>query len=220
MSNTGSSGVARDQGSHGPRFCGTCRSVLRWGRGHPGIFFGLALLAARAPSLLAQGLPASAQVPLILKVLTYDRQFEAKASPEVKIGIVYSPADADSSKATDAITGILNKFSGKTVKKLPIKYWTIEYVSPVRLEAVVEERGINVIYVSPGNDKNLEAIVRLSQAKKITTTTGVPDYVRKGIAVGIGSRRGKPQILINLEAAKSEGSEFDASLLRIATVVR
>jgi len=211
--------VAQDTGSHGPRLRGTCRSVLRWGRDYPAIFFGLALLA-QAPSLLAQGLPASAQVPLILKVLTYDRQFEAKTSPEVKIGIVYSPGDAESSKATDAITAILNKFSGKTVKKLPIKYWTIEYVSPARLEAVVKERGINVIYVSPGNDNNLAAIVRLSQASKITTTTGVPDYVRSGIAVGIGSRRGKPQILINLEAAKSEGSEFDASLLRIATVVR
>ncbi len=221
MPSTGFSDVTREPGSLFPRFRGGfCRSGLRWGRRHPGVFLWLALLAARAPGLLAQGLPASAQVPLIFKVLTYDRQFEAKTSPEVKIGIIYSPVDKASSKATDEIMGILNKFSGKTVKKLPIKYWTIEYVSPERLEAVIKERGINVIYVSPGNDKNLDAIVKVSQANRITTTTGVPDYVRRGIAVGIGLRRGKPQILINLDASKSEGSEFDASLLRIATVIR
>jgi hypothetical protein len=85
---------------------------------------------------------------------------------------------------------------------------------------VIKEKGINVIYVSPGNDRNLESILALSKAQKITTTTGVADYVRKGVAVGIGSRQGKPQILINLAASKSEGSEFDASLLRIATVIQ
>ena len=64
------------------------------------------------------------------------------------------------------------------------------------------------------------AITRVSQARQVTTTTGIPDFVRQGVAVGIGQRRGKPQIYINLEASKSEGSEFDASLLRIATVVK
>jgi len=126
-------------------------------------------------------MPPDRQVPLILKVLTYDRQFEAKAGAGVNIGIVYSPADANSSKITTEIAGTLNKFSGKTVKRLPINYWTIEYVSPARLEEVIKDKGINVIYVSPGNDKNLDSILKLSQARKITTTTGVPDYVRKGV---------------------------------------
>jgi hypothetical protein len=181
----------------------------------------LAALIWPLPVVGAQtSMPPDRQVPLILKVLTYDRQFDAKAGAEVNIGIVYSPADAASSKTTTEISGTLNKFSGKTVKRKPINYWTIEYVSPERLAEVVEDKGINVIYVSPGNDSNLASILELSQAQKITTTTGVPEYVRKGVAVGIGSRQGKPQILINLGASKSEGSEFDASLLRIATVIQ
>ncbi len=182
----------------------------------------LGLLAGLGPTPAGaqSGLPANLQVPLLLKVLTYDRQFQAKASPQVNIGIIYMPSHSASSKVTDEISGTLNKFAGKTVKSLPISYWTIEYVTPRRLAAVLEEKGINVIYVSPGNDRNLSSILELSQANRITTTTGVPEYVRKGVAVGIGSRRGKPQIFINLESSKSEGSEFDASLLRIATVVK
>jgi hypothetical protein len=49
--------------------------------------------------------------------------------------------------------------------------------------------------------------------------TGVPDYVRRGVAVGIGVVQDKPQVLINLAAARAEGSDFDASLLRIATIL-
>jgi YfiR/HmsC-like len=178
------------------------------------------LLSAARPGLAEQmPVPASLQVPLILKILTYDRQFETRSGSALSIGIVYSPADADSSKATTAVTDVLNRFAGKTVKNLPVKYWTIEYVSPERLESVLKEKAINVLYVSPGNDRNLAAITRLSRAGQITTATGVPDYVRKGVAVGVGERQGKPQILINLEASKSEGIDFDAGLLRIATVV-
>lgn len=182
----------------------------------------LACVAASASgSAWAQGmeLPASLQIPLLLKVLTYDRQLEARSGGEVNIGIVYSPSDAASSQATTDVSGTLNKFSGKTVKKLPISYWTVEFVSAERLESILEDKGINVLYISPGVERHLEAITRVAQSRGVTTTTGVPDYVRKGVAVGIGERRGKPQIYINLEASKSEGSEFDASLLRIATVV-
>ena len=62
-------------------------------------------------------------------------------------------------------------------------------------------------------------MLKVSQDLKLTTLTGVPDYVRRGVAVGIGVEQDKPQILINLGAARAEGSDFDASLLRIAIVV-
>src|SRR5262249_28261537 len=102
----------------------------------------------------------------------------------------------------------------------PIKYFTIEYTKPADLEAFVKSKGINLLYLAPGTARALPDLIRISQAHRITTATGVPDYVRKGVAVGIGVRQDKPQILINLPSSKSEGSEFDASLLRIATVVQ
>jgi hypothetical protein len=179
------------------------------------------LVVAPSPALAEKmALPADKQVPLLLKILTYDRQFEQKAGSEVVIGIVYSAADPDSAPAMESLSSTLNGFAGKTVKKLPIKYWQIPYSTPDRLEAIVKEKGINVLYVCPGNDRNLAAIVKLAQGGRITTLTGIPDYVKKGVAVGVGERSGKPQIFINLDASKAEGSDFDASLLRIAEVVR
>jgi uncharacterized cupredoxin-like copper-binding protein len=179
------------------------------------------LLFAGSAAAEQMALAAEQQVPLILKVLTYDRQFEARTKgTEVAIGIVYDPADRDSAKATDEISSTLFKWSGKTVKKLPIKYFTIEYVSHDQVEKFVKQKNINVIYVAPGNSKNLTSLTKMSQALGITSVTGVPDYVRKGVAVGIGVVQDRPQVLINLTSSKSEGSDFDASLLRLATVWR
>src|SRR5262245_11659811 len=177
----------------------------------------LTSLPARAQSM---ALPAELQVPLILKILTYDRQFEAKAKKEVAIGIVFDPADAASGKAAEQVSDTLYKFSGKTVKKLPLKYYLVEFTNETELEATVKKRGINVLYLCPGITKSLQSVIKISQAQSITTATGVPDYVRRGVAVGIGVFQDKPQILINLPSSKSEGSEFDASLLQIATVLR
>lgn len=181
---------------------------------------GLLVLLPSPARAEKMALTADKQVPLLLKILTYDRQFEAKAGSEVVIGIVYAAADPDSAPAMEALSATLSGFAGKTVKKLPIKYWQIPYSTPDRLEAIVKEKGINVIYVCPGNDKNLPAIIKLAKGGRITTLTGIPEYVKKGLSVGVGERSGKPQIYINLDASKAEGSDFDASLLRIAEVVR
>jgi autotransporter adhesin len=88
------------------------------------------------------------------------------------------------------------------------------------LESAAKANHMNVLYIAPGNAQNLDALLKVSQANQIITTTGVPTYVDQGVAVGIGIRQDKPQILINLGGSKREGSEFDASLLRIASVIR
>lgn len=178
--------------------------------------------AALARPVGAQGMAVEAglQVPILMKVLAYDRQFDAKAGAGLTIGILYAPSDSASSKATGQISDTLYGFAGKTVRKVPIKYFQVEYTNAADLEAFVKAKGINAFYVAPGLDKALAAILKLAQARGITTLTGVPEYVKRGVSVGVGMGADKPQILINLASAKSEGSEFDANLLRIATVLR
>jgi len=187
------------------------------------VVLAFAALLTRPAAAESMALSADIQVPLLLKILTYDRQLEAKAGSDLVIGIIHDPTDKDSAKAADEIASTLYQFtkppSPKTVKKLPIKYFLIEYTKPADLEAFVKAKGINMLYVTPGISRALPDIIKLSQSRHLTTTTGVPDYVRKGVAVGIGERQNRPQILVNLCSTKSEGSEFDASLLRIATVV-
>lgn len=172
--------------------------------------------------VLAQGapVPADLQVTLILKVLTYDRRLLQESTTEVNVGILYFPSNAGSVAARNAVEQILQQFADKTVKGRPIRHVAIEYTTAAELQSRVVANRINVLYVAPGNSEHLESVLQVSQKNGIVTATGVPDYVTRGVSVGIGLRQDKPHILINLTSARSEGSEFDASLLRIATVVR
>jgi len=197
--------------------------MRRVGLARPLLACAMLLRTALTPaSAMAESMavPAERQVSIIFKVLTYDRQLEARVGSELVVGVVHDPTDKDSATAADEIQTTLYKFTGKTVKSLPIKYFLIEYTKPADMEAFVKAKSINMLYVTPGLAKNLPDILKIAQTHHITTATGVPEYVRRGVSVGIGIRQDQTQILINLAASRAEGIEFDASLLRIATIVQ
>jgi hypothetical protein len=165
--------------------------------------------------------PLDVQVPIILKILTYDRQFERNSPDMLTIGIVHDPTDPVSAQAMTGLSDILYAAREKTIKQIPVRYFQIEYTGEADLRRFSGEKRIGVYYITPGlSAQVLAKVLLVSQELAITTITGVPDYVRQGVAVGIGERRNRPQILINLPASRAEGSEFDASLLRIATVLK
>jgi hypothetical protein len=165
--------------------------------------------------------PADVQITLLLKILTYDRSFQAKAKSAVTIGVVYVAADPESVKAKDEILKTLQLVADRTIKNVPIRAVALEYRDPAGLGKLVQKAGINVFYIAPGNADSLRELLRVSHTQGITTATGVPEYVQRGVAIGIGIKADKrPDILINLPSSRQEGSEFDASLLRIATVVK
>jgi len=185
------------------------------------VAIALAVLCASPAAPEGMDQPASVQVPIILKVLTYDRQFEARNREAVVIGIIHDPTDPDSARAMNDVSDTLYAVRDKTVKRLPIRYFQIEYTGPRDLERFTEQKSISVYYITPGLSAAAVAqILKVSRARAITSITGVPALVESGVSVGIGERRGRPQILINLPASRSEGCDFDASLLRIATVIK
>ena len=181
-------------------------------------------------SLLALAVPAAAQtmpmpvdiqLPLFLKILTYDRSFQYKARTAITIGIVYLPGDPASVKAKDEMVANMARLSDRTIKNLPIRHVVLEFRDVASLDKAVKAGRVNVLYVAPGMGEQLPALIKMSRTYAITTATGVPEFVQRGIAVGIGMKADKkPDILINLTSSRSEGSEFDASLLRISTVVK
>jgi YfiR/HmsC-like len=179
-------------------------------------------LAIAGPVRAAEemSLAPNLQIPILLKILTYDRHFLSRYGTEFTFGVLYAPADPESVKAANAVADYMYQARGKTVKGLPLSYYLLEYTTPEGLERSIATRGIDVLYVAPGNAKNLAAITKVSQDRGITTTTGIPDYVRSGVAVGVAQSQGHLQYLVNLTSARAEGAEFDASLLRISTIVK
>lgn len=76
-----------------------------------------------------------------------------------------------------------------------------------------------VVYVTPLRSVDVAEIARISRSRGLRTVTGVPEYVEEGIAVGIGERKARPLIIINLRGARAEGSDFSSQLLNLARIV-
>ena len=164
--------------------------------------------------------PADLQVPLILKVLAFDRNFDKRGWTVLRIGIVFVASDPASAKVRSDIVEVFHRLSDKTLRNLPIDYTAVEYTSDAQIEGVVKARQFAMLYIAPGNARNLQKLLQVCQDQHIITTTGVPAYVEKGVAIGIGVRQDRPEIVINLRSMRSAGSEFDASLLQAARVIR
>jgi hypothetical protein len=186
-----------------------------------GALLGAALLLGigvevRAAEMLV---PAETQVPLLLKILTYDRNLAQKSGSELVVGVIFNSSNRASSGAADKVGTALYGMTGRTVKGRPLRWFAVEYTNVNDLESAVRSKGIGVFYLAPGNDVHVPDILALCRRLGVTSMTGVPEYVREGVSVGVGYAQDRPQILINLSSARAERSDFDASLLRIATIV-
>lgn len=153
--------------------------------------------------------PPEVQLALFRKIWTLDRNFPRQATTTV--AILYQRLYRESYVAKEEI---LN--AGRNVPGLQFVTIDIDAAGP-------DERQfdhVDVVYLAPLRAVELAALLARTRARAIRSVTGVPEYVARGVAVGITVERNRPVILINLEAARTEGADFSSQLLKLARVVR
>jgi hypothetical protein len=163
--------------------------------------------------------PVSVQYPLFLRILTFDRNLEARVGDEIVIAIVYQEKFKRSLNVKDELVRVMDESPIKKIEDIPIRYVPIDIRDKTDLAKVVSKNKADILYITPLRTIQTETITAVSRDKKITTLTGVPDYVESGLAVGIGIKGEKPLIIVNLKGAKAEGVNFDSELLKLAKIV-
>jgi hypothetical protein len=163
--------------------------------------------------------PVEIQFPLLLKTLTFDRNLKSRVGDEIVIGLVYQCKFKASLNAKDQFMKVAKSSSISSIEGIPIRLVAID-VEETTLEDNLSKNDVNILYVAPLRALEIKKITEVSRAKQITTLTGVPRYVEKGLAVGIGTKEEKPEIIINLPAAKAEGADFSSQLLKLAKVIK
>jgi hypothetical protein len=163
--------------------------------------------------------PVDVQITLFLKILTFDRNLKKRVGDEIVIGIVYQEKFRKSLNVKDKFVDAMEESRIKKLEDTPIRLMPIDISDKTELARVVSEHPIDMLYIAPLRAVEIKTITAVSREKQITTLTGVPDYVESGLAVGIGIKGKKPQLLINLSAAKAEGANFRAQFLKLAKVI-
>jgi hypothetical protein len=161
-------------------------------------------------------LPEEQQLSLYARVLPFDRNLMERAEDEIVIGVLYQSGFRASVRAKDAIMGAAHLLA--TVGGVPTRFVPIEASSAAVLQAALEEKDVHLLYVTPVRSLDLAALVALCESHRLPSITGVPEYVDQGVAVGIGERGGRPDILLNKDAADAAGMDFDSRLLQLVTL--
>ncbi len=166
------------------------------------IFFGILIVSALAAPPMHAGeygiVPMDIQAALFLKLLGLNNDI-AKGG-NITIHVVNSEPFA--------------KAMGRAIGK---------QIGNSKLAAVNNGSGApvekpSVVYI--GNTNSLEELLNYTRANKVLSITGIPDMVRRGATLGVGSSGGKPKILLNLASLKREGVEINPALIKIAQIIK
>jgi hypothetical protein len=177
------------------------------------------LLVGRASGAPAQEMdvPASVQIPLLYKILSFDRNFAARAGDDIVIAVLYQNGFRASSVAReqveDALGHTASPFGARRIR------WVAIELESGDLGAQLRQHEADVVYVTPLRGTGLTGIIDVARRGRLMTFTGVPPYVERGLSVGVGIEQERPMILINLVAARAEGADYTSQLLRVSRVI-
>jgi len=158
------------------------------------------------------------QVNLFLKILRYDRNIGERGAQGIKMGVLYNPSDKNSIRTWENFQKEFEQLGEKTINSIPI--FVIQVKGVEELSKAIENYNVNVLYIAQGFDSQLASILSTCQKETVLTLTGNPAYAEKGVAVGLGVKAGKPEIIINNQASKDAGANFGADILKLARVIK
>jgi len=165
----------------------------------------------KAAVSVSMPVPADVQVELFRNIWKLDRNFDS--SKGIKLAIIYQQSYYDSVTAKDDFLAAMGR------QGLRITVVLIEAGTQQLLSNGLHGIEVDVVYVTPLRAIDVSEIGRISRYQRFRTITGVPEYVDQGTAVGIGLRKDRPLIIVNLEQARAEGSVFSSQLLSLARIV-
>jgi hypothetical protein len=164
--------------------------------------------------------PAEVQVPLLFKILTFDRRLATRPPGKViVIAVVFQTGFRGSLVARNQIVDALKAMQDATISGHPVRWVAVEWKDAEQLRLALIHERTDVVYLTPVRGVELDHVTRAARAGGMTTFTGVPLYVEQGLALSVGIVRERPQIIVNLPATRAEGSDFTSQLLRLCKVI-
>lgn len=193
------------------------QSDLNFHRLHRGALLALVALASASAAAQEPG-EIKAAVPVLLKVLTYDVNFDARGVGEFVVLVAAEPGQAGQ---RDALVATLKSVEVAKVKARPVKYVGVEFKDEASLQAEIDRTRAAAVLPTPGmSDKSLGHLWEVTQDNQLYAVALTSAMVEKALPVGVVMTNGKPQIIINVKAAKSVGANFELSVLKLARVIQ
>ncbi len=189
-------------------------------KGASGAILLAAMLFSWAVAADEPMVPVEHQVPIFLKILTFDRNLQARVGDEIVFLVVFQKQFRQSLLVKQAWERRTSDLPVKTVEGISFRSVYFDLTGNIDLATVIAEQKPDIIYVAPLRAYDASSIFQLSRRNKILTMSGVQEHIQGGAAVGLELRASAPRIMINLDAARAEGADFSSQLLKLAQMVK
>lgn len=191
------------------------------GRVPPGLFSkGLLLLLGLllAGPAAAQELPAKLGLLVMLKVIRYDKHFPEGRKDDFVVLVAHDPA---MSAGLSSVLGASEELKELSIDTRRLRFVPIPVGSAQELGAAAERLKASAVLAAPGvSSAGAESLAKAASQLKLYSLSLDTAHVEKGILLGVTVQDGRPQIVINLRAAKDIDANFDVTVLKRARVVR
>lgn len=181
------------------------------------------LLAAAlvvAGAALAEDLTPRKQALLLLRVLVYDRNLAARAHDAVRVAVAYRAGDRRSETERDRIVGAFEEVSREVVAAgLPVEVVAVPYHGAADFEARLRAVAAAGLYVCRQLAPVVKEIAKAARSQAVLSAAGSREMAEAGLAIGLVNRGLRAGVVVNLPAAREEGTDLDAALLGIAEVI-
>lgn len=169
---------------------------------------------------LQSAISASEQYLIFMKVLSYNRNLSQQVEDTLKIGIVFQEKFRASMISHREFAAAVNESDFTSLNGIPISCLSLPYGDRDQFEKDIKVHGIDVLYISPLRAVSIDEILKLSRENNLITITAQADYCDAGVSTGLELINDKVKIVINLEGAKEEGTDYSSQLLKLALIKR
>lgn len=161
------------------------------------------------------------ELELLKKILVFERNWKGRAGEKLIIGILYQKSSSISSWTMEDWLNLQESLDETDLRLdgIEISFQKIDLEPLSSLETALVENRIQLLYITPIESRNtartLTEITKICGRLKIGTFSAVTEYLDSGVAIGFQLESQKPQIFINLNAARAQGFDFSSQFLRL-----
>lgn len=183
------------------------------------LLLAVALGSAPLASASAQeGVPPKLALLVMLKVLTYDKNFAARGKGDFIVLIAHEPSRA---AARDELLATASQLRENAIQSRPLKFVSAPAGSAKELGEAAQKLGAAAIVAVPGTSAATAGIIaQVAKERSLYSLALDPPLAEKELVLGVVNKDGRPQIIINLPAAKDINATFEPTVLRLARVIQ
>ena len=161
-------------------------------------------------------LPIAIQVELLVKVASYDRNFQQRAGERAQVYIFTKPGNGDSARVAAQVEAGLARAS--EIAGLPHDEAITPYRGPAELANLVRTNHAAIVFFGPGFREDIPAIKEALDGLDVLSVSAIPEYVEAGIVLGFNVASGRPELLVNLPQARKQKVALRSDALRLMKV--